>query len=178
MAAAPSHEIEAVVRRTIKAYNAGSEALGNLISNDPCLRVLGFDHDEYWRTHAEFVGVRTTQTTEAPGAEVHVDHVDAFQDGEFGWAILFSTFPEVGTRAEAEAFRRLSAEVRLTRYGMDCYAYALVAAGTVDLVVEAGLQAYDVQAPIAVIEAAGGIASVTSVSGNDTTATCDADAGP
>ncbi|MCR9151156.1 MAG: inositol monophosphatase family protein [Rhodobacteraceae bacterium] len=72
-------------------------------------------------------------------------------------AILFSTFPEVGTRAEAEAFRRLSAEVRLTRYGMDCYAYALVAAGTVDLVVEAGLQAYDVQAPIAVIEAAGGI---------------------
>ena len=72
-------------------------------------------------------------------------------------AILFSTFPEVGTPAEAAAFRRLSAAVRLTRYGMDCYAYALVAAGTVDLVVEAGLQAYDVQAPIAVIEAAGGV---------------------
>jgi len=72
-------------------------------------------------------------------------------------AILFTTFPEVGTPAEAAAFRRLAAQVRLTRYGMDCYAYALVAAGTVDLVVEAGLQAYDVQAPIAVIEAAGGI---------------------
>jgi histidinol phosphatase-like enzyme (inositol monophosphatase family) len=72
-------------------------------------------------------------------------------------AILFSTFPEVGTPEEGAAFRRLVPRVRLTRYGMDCYAYALVAAGTVDLVIEAGLQAYDVQAPIAVIEAAGGI---------------------
>ena len=72
-------------------------------------------------------------------------------------AVLFTTFPEVGTRAEAEAFRRLSAEVRLTRYGMDCYAYALLAAGQVDLVIEAGLAAYDISAPIAVIEAAGGI---------------------
>ncbi|TNF15526.1 MAG: histidinol-phosphatase, partial [Rhodobacteraceae bacterium] len=50
-----------------------------------------------------------------------------------------------------------SRQVRLTRYGMDCYAYALVAAGQIDLVVEAGLQPYDVAAPIAVIEAAGGI---------------------
>ena len=40
---------------------------------------------------------------------------------------------------------------------MDCYAYALVADGQVDLVIEAGLQAYDIQAPLAVIEAAGGI---------------------
>ncbi len=72
-------------------------------------------------------------------------------------AILFSTFPEVGTAAEEAAFRRLSGEVRLTRYGMDCYAYALIAAGQIDLVVEAGLQPYDVMAPIAVIEAAGGI---------------------
>ena len=47
--------------------------------------------------------------------------------------------------------------MRLTRYGMDCYAYALIAAGQIDLVVEAGLQPYDVMAPIAVIEAAGGI---------------------
>ncbi len=72
-------------------------------------------------------------------------------------AILFSTSPEVGTEAEALAFRRLAARVRLTRYGMDCYAYALVAAGQIDLVVEAGLEAYDIVAPIAVIEAAGGI---------------------
>jgi histidinol phosphatase-like enzyme (inositol monophosphatase family) len=72
-------------------------------------------------------------------------------------AILFTTFPEVGTAAEAQAFRRVAPSARLVRYGMDCYAYALIAAGQIDLVIEAGLQAYDVQAPIAVIEAAGGI---------------------
>ena len=37
---------------------------------------------------------------------------------------------------------------RLTRYGMDCYAYALLVAGQIDLVIEAGLNAYDIQAPI------------------------------
>lgn len=72
-------------------------------------------------------------------------------------AILFTTFPEVGTPEEGAAFTRLKAQARLTRYGLDCYAYALIAAGQIDLVVEAGLQAYDVQAPIAVIEAAGGV---------------------
>jgi len=72
-------------------------------------------------------------------------------------AILFTTFPEVGTDAEGAAFKSLSAQAKLTRYGMDCYAYALIAAGQIDLVVEAGLHIYDVQAPIAVIEAAGGI---------------------
>lgn len=72
-------------------------------------------------------------------------------------AILLSTFPEVGTADEYAAFRRVSDQARLTRYGMDCYGYALLATGGVDLVIEAGLQTYDVQAPIAVIQAAGGI---------------------
>ena len=72
-------------------------------------------------------------------------------------AIVFSTFPEVGTPDEGAAFRRVAGRAKLVRYGTDCYGYALVAAGMIDLVIEAGLQAYDVQAPIAVIEAAGGI---------------------
>jgi histidinol phosphatase-like enzyme (inositol monophosphatase family) len=72
-------------------------------------------------------------------------------------AILLSTFPEIGTASEAAAFRRVAERVRLTRYGTDCYGYALLAAGQVDLVIEAGLHSYDVMAPIAVIEAAGGI---------------------
>ncbi|RGP38973.1 inositol monophosphatase family protein [Pseudotabrizicola alkalilacus] len=72
-------------------------------------------------------------------------------------AIMLSTFPEVGTAAEHLAFRRVADRVRLVRYGMDCYGYALIAAGQIDLVIEAGLQPYDVQAPIAVIEAAGGV---------------------
>lgn len=79
-------------------------------------------------------------------------------------AILFSTFPEVGTPVEGAAFRDVAQNVRLTRYGMDCYGYALLAAGQIDLVIEAGLHAYDIQAPIAVITAAGGI--VTDWQGN------------
>lgn len=71
-------------------------------------------------------------------------------------AVLFTTFPEVGSAEERSAFQRVAEKSRLTRYGMDCYAYALLAAGQIDLVIEAGLQAYDIQAPIAVIEAAGG----------------------
>lgn len=72
-------------------------------------------------------------------------------------AILFTTFPEVGTREERIGFEMVAKQVKLTRYGMDCYAYALLAAGHIDLVIEAGLNPYDVQAPIAVIEAAGGV---------------------
>lgn len=77
----------------------------------------------------------------------------------FAESTLLSTFPEVGTPEERRAFTDVAKEVNLVRYGMDCYGYALLAAGQVDLVIEAGLQAYDVHAPICVIEAAGGIVS-------------------
>ncbi len=70
-------------------------------------------------------------------------------------ATLFTTFPEIGTEAERHAFQSVAERVRLTRYGTDCYAYALLAAGQIDLVIEAGLYPYDVQAPIGVIQAAG-----------------------
>ncbi|MBL4768712.1 MAG: histidinol-phosphatase [Rhodobacteraceae bacterium] len=72
-------------------------------------------------------------------------------------AYLFTTFPEVGTRQDRAGFMAVSEQAKLTRYGMDCYAYALLAAGQIDLVIEAGLNAYDIQGPIGVIEAAGGI---------------------
>ncbi|MFN3938593.1 MAG: inositol monophosphatase family protein [Gemmobacter sp.] len=72
-------------------------------------------------------------------------------------ATVMTTFPEVGSPDEAEAFRAVARRTRLVRYGMDCYAYGLIAAGQIDLVIEAGLAPYDIAAPIAVIEAAGGI---------------------
>ncbi|TRW96643.1 inositol monophosphatase family protein [Paracoccus sp. M683] len=72
-------------------------------------------------------------------------------------ATLMTTFPEVGTADEGAAFRRVAAQVRLTRYGLDCYAYALLALGQIDLVIEAGLQPYDIAGPLAVVQAAGGI---------------------
>ncbi|WP_265499804.1 histidinol-phosphatase [Paracoccus beibuensis] len=72
-------------------------------------------------------------------------------------AILMTTFPEVGDATEHAAFRRVADRVRLTRYGLDCYAYALLALGQIDLVIEAGLQPYDIAGPLAVVEAAGGV---------------------
>ncbi len=72
-------------------------------------------------------------------------------------AVLYSTFPEIGRAGERSAFAEVAARTRLTRYGTDCYGYALVALGQADLVIEAGLNAYDIQGPMAVIEGAGGI---------------------
>ncbi len=72
-------------------------------------------------------------------------------------AILSTTHPDLFEGAgEADAFARLKSGARMTRYGGDCYAYCLLAAGLIDIVVEAGLQAYDVVALIPIIERAGG----------------------
>jgi histidinol phosphatase-like enzyme (inositol monophosphatase family) len=75
-----------------------------------------------------------------------------------GAAIIATTDP-VGafTADEAEAWRRVRAAARLARLGCDAYAYAMVAAGTLDLVLEAGLKTWDIEAAIPVIAGAGGI---------------------
>ncbi len=83
-------------------------------------------------------------------------------------AALSTTTPALFKGAEAQAYRRVEERVRLVRYGCDCYAYAMVAAGHIDLVVEAGLHPYDIVALIPIIEGAGGI--VTSWDGGPATA--------
>ena len=72
-------------------------------------------------------------------------------------ATLCTTTPAMFRGGAREAYDRLEKTVRLPRYGTDCYAYAMVAAGNVDLVVETGLQSYDIVALIPIIEAAGGV---------------------
>lgn len=72
-------------------------------------------------------------------------------------ATLMSTSPELFKGGELESFTRICGACRLVRYGFDCYAYAMVAAGHVELVVESGLKAYDIAALIPVIENAGGV---------------------
>ena len=72
-------------------------------------------------------------------------------------AIIASTDPEACfDAAEFGAWTRLRSSVRLVRLGCDAYAYAMVAAGAIDVVVEAGLRPWDVEAAIPVIEGAGG----------------------
>jgi histidinol phosphatase-like enzyme (inositol monophosphatase family) len=72
-------------------------------------------------------------------------------------AIIATTDPEACFHGpERDAWRQLRAGVRLARLGCDAYAYAMVAAGTMDLVVEAGLKSWDIEAAVPVIEGAGG----------------------
>ncbi len=73
-----------------------------------------------------------------------------------GAATLFATTPDMFRGADAEAFQRLKSAVKLARFGGDCYAYGLLAAGFVDLVVEACLKPYDYAALVPVIVGAGG----------------------
>jgi inositol-phosphate phosphatase/L-galactose 1-phosphate phosphatase/histidinol-phosphatase len=61
--------------------------------------------------------------------------------------------------SDAAAFGRVSATVKLTRFGADCYAYGLLAAGFIDIVLEASLKPYDFCAMVPIVEGAGGIAT-------------------
>lgn len=72
-------------------------------------------------------------------------------------AILFTTSPHLHAGANMVRYEALEAGVRLARYGCDCYAFALLAAGHVDIVVESGLKSYDICGLVALIEKAGGV---------------------
>ena len=76
---------------------------------------------------------------------------------QIGQAVLCCTTPEMFKSAhERDGFNRVAEQVRLLRYGGDCYSYCMLAHGLVDLVIESSLASYDIQALIALIEAAGG----------------------
>jgi histidinol phosphatase-like enzyme (inositol monophosphatase family) len=72
-------------------------------------------------------------------------------------AVLYATSPDLFVGADKAAFEAVSARVRLRRFGGDCLAYALVAGGHIDAVVESGLQPYDYLPLVPVIEGAGGV---------------------
>ena len=73
-------------------------------------------------------------------------------------AVLATTSPDMFTGTSGEAhWQTVSGAVKLTRYGGDCYNYALLAMGQLDIVIEQGLKDVDIQPLIALIEEAGGI---------------------
>lgn len=122
----------------IALLDEGEPALG--IIDAPCLdeRYLGFPGGSLFRGRggeAEFRGSGCASLAEAR---------------------LSTTDPYLFHGAEADAFERVRTRARTTRYGQDGYAYARLAAGSLDLVIEAGLKPHDYNALIPVVRAAGG----------------------
>ena len=72
-------------------------------------------------------------------------------------AIIATTDPAIFAGPERDSWRQLRSSVRLGRLGCDAYAYAMVALGTLDLVVETGLKSWDIDAAIPVLAGAGGV---------------------
>lgn len=136
-----------------RGFVAGTPTWGVLIAVGPETGpVLGVIDQPY--IGERFVGAAGAATLAGPHG---TQPISTRAPRPLSEAILFTTFPEVGTEDERAGFDAVAQEVQLVRFGMDCYAYALVAAGHADLVIEAGLNNYDIQAPIALIEGAGGI---------------------
>ena len=133
-----------------KSFISGVPLFGTLIaltqSGRPILGVI-----DQPISRERWLGTEGRETT-LNGAPIRPRACDALQR-----ATLFSTAPEMFRGEEAERFRTLAGRAKLVRYGADCYAYGLVAAGFVDAVVESSLKPYDFCAMVPVIEGAGGI---------------------
>lgn len=73
-------------------------------------------------------------------------------------AVLTTTHPTAYfTLPEQSVFQGIASKAKMTRFGGDCYAYGLLAMGFIDVIIEASLKPYDVQALIPIIEGAGGV---------------------
>jgi myo-inositol-1(or 4)-monophosphatase len=72
-------------------------------------------------------------------------------------AVLYTTSPRLMNADDRKRFERVQEMVRLSRYGGDCYAYCMLAAGHVDLIIETELKPHDVIPLVPIIAGAGGI---------------------
>ncbi len=135
-----------------KSFISGVPLFGTLIALTRRRRpILGIIDQPISRER--WVGA-TGRPTTLNGAPIHCRACPAL-----AVATLFATTPDMFKGDDAIAFARVSAAVKLTRFGADCYAYGLLAAGFVDLVLEASLKPYDFCAMVPIVEGAGGVAT-------------------
>ncbi|HRK24647.1 MAG TPA: histidinol-phosphatase [Beijerinckiaceae bacterium] len=120
--------------------------------------VLGLMHQPY--TRERFFGDGARAWLKGPSGE---RKLSTRATTDLAEATLMTTTPALFKGSMREAYDRVENTVRLARYGTDCYAYAMLASGHVDLVIETGLKAYDIVALIPIIEGAGGV--ITDFSG-------------
>jgi histidinol phosphatase-like enzyme (inositol monophosphatase family) len=144
-----------------RAFISGLPIWGTLIglnrNGRPC---YGLMHQPF--TGERFFGDGGAAQFQGPGGErrLRTRRCASLSD-----ATLSTTSPRLFSGETAARYEEVEARVKLTRFGTDCYAFCMVAAGHVDLVVETGLKPYDIVALIPIIEGAGGI--VTSWDGGD-----------
>lgn len=136
-----------------RAFIAGLPSWGTLIGlTRNGVPVRGLMHQPY--LGELFTGDGRTAKLRGPSGE---RTLRSRRCADLSQALLATTDPRLFTGGEeTERFRALEGQVRLSRYGTDCYAYCMLAAGQIDLVVEAGLKPYDICALIPIIEGAGG----------------------
>jgi histidinol phosphatase-like enzyme (inositol monophosphatase family) len=103
-------------------------------------------------------GRRAVRQWRGQVADLKVSAVKKLSDAK-----MFTTSPHLFKGAMRVKFDALEMNVKLSRYGTDCYAFAMLAAGFADLVIDPGLKPYDIVALIALIEQAGGV--VTTLDG-------------
>jgi myo-inositol-1(or 4)-monophosphatase len=136
-----------------RAFIAGVPTWGTLIglnrNGTPC---FGMMHQPF--TAERFFGDGGSATYLGPGGE---RKLRTRRCASLSEATLSTTSPKLFSGEELRAYDRVESVTRLTRYGYDCYAYCMLAAGHVDLVIETGLKPYDIVALIPIIEGAGGI---------------------
>ena len=136
-----------------RAFIAGLPTWGTLIGlsrrGRPC---FGMMHQPF--TGERFFGDCGSATYRGPGGErrLMTRRCASLKD-----AVMATTSPKLFSGDELRAYDRVESVTRLARYGCDCYAYCMLAAGHIDLVVESGLKPYDIVALIPIIEGAGGI---------------------
>jgi inositol-phosphate phosphatase/L-galactose 1-phosphate phosphatase/histidinol-phosphatase len=135
-----------------KSFISGVPLFGTLIALTGAKRpILGIIDQPISRER--WVGVAGRPTT-LNGAVVHCRACAGLAA-----ATLFATTPDMFKGGDAAAFARMSAAAKLTRFGADCYAYGLLAAGFIDLVLEADLKPYDFCPMVPIVEGAGGLAT-------------------
>lgn len=140
-----------------RAFVCGMAQWGTLIAlNDGTRPVVGVLDQPYTRERwIGSGGISTFRDTRGQRSALKTRTCSSLAE------MVLSTTSPVGyfDATEQKAFWSLSNRARLTRFGGDCYAYGLLAMGFIDVIVEATLQPWDVQALIPIIENAGGIVS-------------------
>jgi len=136
-----------------KSFIAGMPAWGTLIGlmrfGEP---VFGMMHQPFTRERFSGDGGAARYRGPMGNRDLHARDCASLAD-----ALLFTTSPLLMNEKDRAAFARVEKKAKLSRYGGDCYAYCMLAAGLIDLVIETEIKPHDIVPLIPIITGAGGI---------------------